>query len=106
MYPQEKITIIFQPHLYSRTKDFSKEFGEVLGTADEVILLPIYPARELPMEGVSSALIQNQLQNVENSIVEKNELLEKLDSFNNGVLVISGAGDIDTLIPEIKQKFS
>lgn len=106
-----RCTVIFQPHLFSRTKDFATEFANILDMADEVILLPIYPARELPIEGVTSELILKQMRMAKASIKTKEELLNYLKTSTGvvkddqfGTLIITaGAGDIDTLVEPIKQ---
>ncbi len=95
IYPKKKITAIFQPHLFSRTKDLAAEFAEQLSKADEVILLDIYPARELPQEGVTSELISNRLTCPEKSLIKKENLLELVSHKNFEVVVTIGAGDID-----------
>lgn len=95
MYPSRKLTVAFQPHLYTRTRDFHKEFAEALSLADKVLLLPIYPARELPIEGVDSQLIGGDI-TVPWRLVEKNHLAEELASEEElEVVVTFGAGDID-----------
>ncbi len=105
LYPNKKITGVFQPHLYSRTKDFADEFAESLSLLDELILLDIYPARELPIEGVTSQLIADKT-SLENKIVlSKENLVEHLKRINVEVLLTLGAGDIDTLINPIKEMF-
>ena len=103
-------TVVFQPHLFSRTRDFANEFANILDMADEVILLPIYPARELPIEGVTSELILDKMKMAKASIKTKEELLHYLRSSEaftgghfEGVFITAGAGDIDTLIQPIKQ---
>ncbi len=108
-----RCTVVFQPHLYSRTRDFSKEFANILDVADEVILLPIYPARELPIEGVTSELILKEMKMAKASIKTKEELINYLrnsevspegDLEGAGTLFITaGAGDIDKLVEPIKQ---
>ncbi|MEA4983112.1 MAG: UDP-N-acetylmuramate--L-alanine ligase [Paludibacter sp.] len=104
MYPDKKITGIFQPHLYSRTKDFADDFARVLSTLDELILLDIYPARELPVPGVDSSLILDKVTIKDKVACTKRELVKYLDGKNDiEVLVTFGAGDIDTLVPDIKQ---
>ncbi len=103
IYPEYKITGIFQPHLYSRTRDFATEFAQALDLLDEVILLDIYPARELPIEGVTSELIFNQMKNTNKVLCSKNELLNILNNKDFQVLITMGAGDIDTLVEPIKQ---
>ena len=103
LYPGRQVTGIFQPHLYSRTKDFYKEFAESLSMLDTVILLPIYPARELPIKGITSELIYNNLkQGVKKILCSKEELLSLLKSINTDILVTLGAGDIDNLVEPIK----
>lgn len=105
-------TVVFQPHLYSRTRDFYREFAEVLAMANEVILLPVYPARELPIEGISSAMIKEQMESGKCRLMEKEELLQWLrheyvpnavQRFHGGVLVTAGAGDVDQLTEPIKK---
>lgn len=106
LFAKRKCTVIFQPHLYSRTNDFANEFAESLDMADEVILLPIYPARELPMEGVNSKLISDKMKNTDKQLLSKEELLQWIEKeyANNegGLLITAGAGDIDKLIEPIK----
>lgn len=101
IYPQKKITGIFQPHLYSRTKDFYKDFAESLSVCDTLILLPIYPARELPIEGVTSSLIYNNCHAKEKYICEKAELLDLLGRLKPELVLTMGAGDIDRLVKPI-----
>ncbi len=103
LFPGRTCTVVFQPHLFSRTKDLADGFGEVLSMADEVILLPIYPARELPMEGVSSSLILDRIKSPKKSIKEKAELLLWAKENKPGLLITSGAGDIDTMVEPLKQ---
>ena len=101
LYPNEKLTILFQPHLFSRTRDFVEGFAESLDLADEVLLLPIYPARELPIEGVDSSLISRRMKaNV--SLVEKDKVVQLLSSRAQKLFVTAGAGDIDKLIDPLK----
>ena len=102
LYPGRKITGIFQPHLYSRTRDFACEFAEALSNLDELILLDIYPARELPIEGVTSDIILKNVTIADKTISSKEKLLTLLDEKELDVLVTLGAGDIDKLVPEIK----
>lgn len=111
LFKQRKCTIIFQPHLYTRTRDFADGFAEVLDMADEVILLPIYPARELPIEGVASEMIISKMKNDIKSVKTKEEVLKCIsDNYKNNIndefgniLITAGAGDIDTLVPPIKK---
>lgn len=102
IYPKKKITAVFQPHLFSRTKDLAKEFAAQLSKADEVVLLDIYPARELPVEGVTSDLIFNQLTCPEKTLLKKEELLDFIKSKDLEVLLTIGAGDIDKYLASIK----
>ena len=102
LYANRKITAIFQPHLYSRTHDFYKEFAEALSHFDDVILTEIYPARELPMEGVTSQLIFDNLKaGVEKSMIQKDDVLELVKNRDFDVLITLGAGDLDNYAPQI-----
>lgn len=107
LFPQKKCTVIFQPHLFSRTKDFADEFAASLDLADEIVLLPIYPARELPVKGVTSELILDKMKNSNRSLKTKHALLEWIEKEykknNNALLITAGAGDIDKLIEPIKK---
>lgn len=102
LFPAEKCTVVFQPHLYSRTKDLAAEFAQSLDMADEVILLPIYPARELPMEGVTSELILGKMQLASKMVLNKEEMVQQIKEKQPGLLVMCGAGDIDTLLQPVK----
>ena len=102
LYPDRKITAVFQPHLYTRTRDFYKDFADSLSLLDEVILLDIYPAREEPIEGVSSRLIYDHLRpGIEKSLCHKEDLLDTLRNKKLDVLITLGAGDIDNYVPQI-----
>lgn len=104
MWPHKKLTVVFQPHLYTRTRDFYPEFAKSLSLADRVILLDIYPARELPIPGVTSEIIREQI-TVPAEILSKEALLEYIGTrFDEGVIMTVGAGDIDRMIPAITQK--
>jgi UDP-N-acetylmuramate--alanine ligase len=103
LFPTKKCTVIFQPHLFSRTKDLADGFAEVLSMADETILLPIYPARELPMEGVTSELILNKMTNTNKKIKQKDELIDWIKNSKQELLITAGAGDIDTMVEPIKK---
>ena len=106
LYQGKKITGVFQPHLYTRTRDFYKDFADSLSLLDEVILLPIYPARELPIEGVSSDLIYQHLRtDMEKRICTKEELLNVLKQEPVEILITLGAGDIEGLVPQICEIF-
>lgn len=104
LYPGRKITGIFQPHLYTRTRDFANDFAEALSLLDELILLDIYPARELPIEGVSSEIILRDVKLENKTLCSKENLLPLLKEKQLDVLVTFGAGDIDKLVPLIKNQ--
>lgn len=102
LYKDRKITAIFQPHLYTRTRDFYKDFANSLSLLDEVILCDIYPAREQPIPGVTSKLIYDNLKpGVEKSMIHKEDVLDLVKNRDFDVLVILGAGDLDNYVPQI-----
>lgn len=101
MFPGRKLTVVFQPHLFSRTRDFATGFSESLSLADEVLLLDIYPAREVAIPGVEASMLLGDIQSDRKELVGKDQLLEKLNGWKPEVLVTLGAGDIDRLVPEI-----
>ena len=101
MYPTQRLTVIFQPHLYTRTRDFAEGFSESLSLADEVVLLDIYPARELPIAGVSSEMLLEGIQAQKKILIKKDQVMEYLKESSPEVLVTLGAGDIDRLVPGI-----
>ena len=102
LYRDKKITAVFQPHLYTRTRDFYKDFADSLSLLDEVILVDIYPAREQPIPGVSSRLIYDNLRpGIEKSMCKKEEILDVLKAKHIEVLITLGAGDIDNYVPGI-----
>lgn len=103
LYPDKKVTGIFQPHLYTRTRDFADEFAESLSMLDDVILLDIYPAREEPIEGVTSDIIFDKITSPEKRLILKSELLDYLKDKETEVLVTIGAGNIDAMVPKIKE---
>jgi UDP-N-acetylmuramate--alanine ligase len=106
LFSDKKCSVIFQPHLYTRTRDLADGFAEVLDMADEVILLPIYPARELPMAGVSSEMILDKMKSRNKGVLDKEELknwIRKDFKKQGKVLVTAGAGDIDLLVEPIKE---
>ncbi len=103
MYGERKLTVIFQPHLFTRTRDFAAGFAKSLSVADEVVLLDIYPARELPIAGVSSDLIFNQLTSPVKIKTTKKDLLSTLDSMDIEVIATVGAGDIDLFVKPIRK---
>ncbi|MBD5313208.1 MAG: UDP-N-acetylmuramate--L-alanine ligase [Bacteroides sp.] len=101
LYPGRKLTVAFQPHLYSRTRDFAPEFADALSAADSLILLDIYPARETPIEGVSSEIIFDNVKCSDKILISKEKLVETLKNRNFDILLTLGAGDINTFIPAI-----
>lgn len=106
IYPDKKITVAFQPHLYTRTRDFYSEFAESLSLADDVVLLDIYPAREAPIEGVSSKLIYDSLKpGISKIMCNKDNLIDILAQKNIEVLITLGAGDIENYVPRILEAF-
>ncbi|MCW3117742.1 MAG: UDP-N-acetylmuramate--L-alanine ligase [Chitinophagaceae bacterium] len=110
LFSDKRCTLIFQPHLYSRTRDFADGFAEVLDLADEVILLPVYPARELPIEGVNSEMILRRMKNKNKQAMSKSELMDwikkEYSKRNNRVLVTAGAGDIDAMVEPVKESLN
>ena len=104
MYPNKKVTGIFQPHLYSRTRDFADDFAKSLDLLDETILMEIYPARELPIEGVSSQMLLDKMKSKHKIISQKTELVEEVCNRELQVLLTLGAGDIDTFVEPIRKK--
>jgi len=112
LFKQKKCTVIFQPHLYSRTRDLAEGFAQVLDLADEVILLPVYPARELPIEGVSSEMVLEKMKNEHKRVLKKEELISwiqqdyarTLNKEFGEVLITAGAGDIDMLVEPMKNE--
>jgi len=102
LYPDKKVVAIFQPHLFSRTKDFADDFAKSLSAFDEVILLDIYPARELPMEGVTSQWLLDKMENGYKKLVQKQELIASILESDAQVIVTIGAGDIGELVQSIK----
>lgn len=101
LFPGKRLVVAFQPHLYSRTRDFAPQFASALSQADEVLLLPIYPARELPLPGVTSELILKDVTAPQKRIVDKSELIDAVWASDFDVLLTVGAGDINLLLPEI-----
>lgn len=102
LYPVKKLTTIFQPHLFTRTRDFADGFAEVLAMTDELIMLDIYPARELPIEGVTSEMILEKVSGADKKIMSKDEVLEHIKNKKPELVLTVGAGDIDTLVKPLK----
>ena len=105
LYPGRQLTVIFQPHLYTRTRDFAPGFAQALSLADEVILLPIYPAREQPIPGVASEMILENITSAKKYIYSKENLIKSIHLSNFDVLLTAGAGDIANLLPQICDEF-
>ncbi|MDE6230100.1 MAG: UDP-N-acetylmuramate--L-alanine ligase, partial [Muribaculaceae bacterium] len=103
LYPTRELTVIFQPHLYSRTRDFAEEFAEALSGADRVIMPEIYPAREEPIAGISTETILSRVKSPGKSYIERKDLLIAIKNSNFGILMTLGAADIDRLLPEISR---
>jgi UDP-N-acetylmuramate--alanine ligase len=102
LYPNKKVLAVFQPHLYSRTRDFADDFAKSLAQFDEILLLDIYPARELPMGGITSSWLLNKIENPNKKLVEKESLIGLLKTSNAPVIVTIGAGDIGEMVLDIK----
>ncbi len=104
MYPDEKITVVFQPHLYTRTKDFADDFAEALSRFDEVILLEIYPARELPIEGITSSWLLNKIKTKNKQLSSKKDAINKIKKSSVKIVAMLGAGDIGLLVNDVKEE--
>lgn len=102
LFPEKKMTVIFQPHLFSRTRDFVNEFAEVLSKPDQLLLLDIYPARELPIEGVNSSWLLDKVSLNQKELCKKEDVKKRIKELNPELIVIVGAGDIDTLVEPLK----
>ncbi len=105
MHPGKKAIAVFQPHLFSRTKDFADEFAESLSEFDEVLLLDIYPARELPMEGITSEWLLHKIKNQHKKVIQKEEIINELNLSESPVIVMMGAGDIGEEIIKVEKYF-
>ena len=103
LYPSDKVLAIFQPHLFSRTQDFASDFAKSLSQFDDVILLDIYPARELPIEGVTSSWLLDKIENSNKKLVLKQNLLTEVKNTKNKIIVTIGAGDIGEMVIDIKK---
>lgn len=106
LYPNQKVLAVFQPHLFSRTKDFADEFAKSLSAFDEVILLDIYPARELPMEGITSSWLIDKVENLNKKLTTKENLIPSILESNATVIVTIGAGDIGEMVTTIKNSLN
>ncbi|MEE3484194.1 MAG: UDP-N-acetylmuramate--L-alanine ligase [Bacteroidales bacterium] len=105
LYADRRLTVVFQPHLYTRTRDLADDFAKVLSTADELMLLDIYPAREQPIPGVNSQMLLDKVELKNKRLISKQDLVKSVDERAYDVLLMVGAGDLDLLIPEMEQKF-
>ncbi|MBP5541969.1 MAG: UDP-N-acetylmuramate--L-alanine ligase [Bacteroidales bacterium] len=103
LYPGKRVVGIFQPHLYTRTRDFADQFAEVLGTLDELIMLPIYPAREKPIAGVTSAMVLRKVAGMSKYLCTPDQVLELVPALCPDIVVTMGAGDIDRLVPRLEE---
>jgi UDP-N-acetylmuramate--alanine ligase len=103
LYPNQKVLAVFQPHLFSRTKDFADDFAASLSNFDEILLLDIYPARELPMEGITSQWLMDKMTNENKQLIEKENLIASIQSSEAKVIVTIGAGDLGEMVPSIKK---
>jgi len=103
LYPGKKVLAVFQPHLFSRTRDFADDFAKSLSQFDEVFLMEIYPARELPMEGITSSWLLDKMENKNKRLVQKSELIALMQASDAPVVVTIGAGDVGEMVPEIKK---
>jgi len=105
-YPERKNCVIFQPHLFSRTQDFMNEFALVLSEFDEVLLLDIYPARELPISGISAQVLLDQLNHLNKKLIVKSAIKESIDRSNARLFAFLGAGDIGLEVEKLKNHFT
>ncbi|HSM64306.1 MAG TPA: cyanophycin synthetase, partial [Gillisia sp.] len=105
MHPGKKAIAVFQPHLFSRTRDFADDFAESLSKFDEVLLLDIYPARELPMEGITSEWLLQKIKNQNKKLIEKDQIVKELKLSESPVIVMMGAGDIGEEIIKVEKYF-
>jgi len=103
LYPNEKVLAIFQPHLFSRTKDFADDFAKSLSQFDEILMLEIYPARELTIEGITSSWLLSKMENPNKKLVSKTDLVPSILASNAKIIITIGAGDIGELVPNIKK---
>jgi UDP-N-acetylmuramate--alanine ligase len=101
MYPNEKVLVVFQPHLFSRTRDFIDDFASALSKFDEVILLDIYPAREEPILNVNAEWLLSKIENKQKKLTQKNNLVKDIKNSSAKVVAMLGAGDIGVLVNEV-----
>ncbi len=106
LFPEQTICAVFQPHLFSRTRDFAAEFAEELSRFDQVIMMEIYPAREEPISGVNAQLIYDKISSDKKGIVDADGVVELIKTMDWDVLLTIGAGDIDRLVPAIEKELN
>ena len=106
MHPNDKVTVVFQPHLFSRTRDFGDEFAMSLAKFDTILLMEIYPAREEPIEGITSTWLLDKINNPKKKLISRSNLLKEVKNCKTGVLVTMGAGDIGLEVPKIKKELA
>ena len=106
MYPSKKVAVVFQPHLYSRTKDFGVAFAKSLSQFDAAFLLEIYPARELPIKGVSSSWLLEMIKSPVKKLISKTEIIREIKNLGYSIFITLGAGDIGVEVPKLKEKLS
>jgi UDP-N-acetylmuramate--alanine ligase len=102
-YPKMEKTVVFQPHLYSRTKDFFEDFAKVLALFDRIFVLPIYPAREEPIEGVTAEALLDRVEHADKALILKKQISPMMSQLAKGVVALLGAGDIGNVAAELKQ---
>ncbi|WP_298766226.1 UDP-N-acetylmuramate--L-alanine ligase [uncultured Polaribacter sp.] len=105
MYPNKKVLVVFQPHLFSRTKDFMEDFAQALTKFDSVLLLDIYPARELPIPGINATLLLDKIENKQKKLTKKENLIKDIKNSGLSVVVMLGAGDIGVLVNKVSESF-
>ncbi|MDE6206248.1 MAG: UDP-N-acetylmuramate--L-alanine ligase [Muribaculaceae bacterium] len=105
LYPERRLTVAFQPHLYSRTRDFADEFAAALDMADEVVLIDLYPARELPIEGISSRTILDRIKNPKKILISKEDFVSTMKNRTFEVLLTAGAGDLNLYVPALADSY-
>ena len=106
IFPEREMTVVFQPHLFTRTRDFMDDFADVLSLADNIILLDIYPAREKPIEGITSQRLLEKINCAKKQVCTKEKLVETIAALKPALLLTMGAGDIDRFVPEITKIFN
>lgn len=106
LYPGRHLTVAFQPHLYTRTRDFAQQFAEALSEADTVVLTDLYPAREQPIAGISSSTVFERVRSTDKHLVAKDDLVDWMKNRNFDILLACGAGDMSLLLPQVAAYYS